>query len=184
MRPVPRKFRWIGLGLAVVAAVVVLAVVLSNLRAPQPLRYRLDPGAPGVALRTVTVYVLDPDSLRLEPREREVLAEGDTQRLVEELVGYLSQSSDSARAPLPGGTALLHYFDTGNGEAVLDFNEGLEEVAGSGIREERLKLSALTRTLAENVNGLERVRLLVRGRPLTRWGAHLEPPAVLELATW
>jgi hypothetical protein len=47
-----------------------------------------------------------------------------------------------------------------------------------------LKLSALTRTLAENLDGVERLRLLVNGQPLVRWGEHLRPGPVLEVSAW
>jgi hypothetical protein len=40
--------------------------------------------------------------------------------------------------------------------------------------EERLRLSALCRTLGESLPGVERMRFLVHGQALDRWGGHIQ----------
>ena len=66
------------------------------------------------------------------------------------------------------------YFETGTGEAVLDFNARVTAIAGRGILEERMRLDALARTMTESLPGVERLKLLVHGPPLERWGEHVE----------
>jgi len=179
-----RRAWWIAGSAAVVIAAVALFVSVRLIREPQSLRYRLDLSERGTALQAVTVYYLSPDSLKLAPHEREVLAGSDRKALAEELVAFLSEPGEGTRPALPEGVKLLHFFEDGHGEAVLDFDQAIRDVRANGILEERLKLSALTRTLAENLDGVERLRLLVNGQPLVRWGEHLRPGPVLEVSAW
>ena len=152
----------------------------------QDLRERINAGGfdRGVGLATVTVYYLASDSLGLVAREREVLDGLPRPDLARDLVGYLADPPPGLRSPLPRGTRLLHFFEDGDGEAILNFDDGITKVRGRSIPEERLRLSALTRTLADNLPELARVRLMVHGRPLTRWGSHLEPGPSLEVRSW
>ena len=138
----------------------------------------------GTPLRTVTIYYLAADSLALAPQQREILGGKSRREQAQALVKYLSQSSGGLRAPLPPGTDLVHYFEDTDGLAVLNFNERIAVVRGQGIAEERLRLSALVRTMAENMSGVKRVRLLMLGRPLEGWGAHLVPELELEASEW
>ena len=113
---------WIILGVAGVVVSAILVSMLFNLRTPQSLGYRVDLLNKGEELRTVTVYYLHPDTLKLVPVEREVLGDLTSRELAGALVTYLSQPLEVFRAPLPLGTKLLHYFDDGAGDVVLDFN--------------------------------------------------------------
>jgi len=146
---------------------------LVNLRQPAPLRYRVDLSEKGQALRSVTVYYVDATSLALVPREREVQGGRATRLVADDLVRYLGQEPEGCLAPIPNGTRLLHVFVSDDGEATLDFSDSIEGVEGGGILEDRQKLLALAQTMVENLPGVERIRLLVLGRPLERWGSHL-----------
>ncbi len=180
----PSRRLWLLLGAAGVVLAVAVFMILHSLREPQPLRYRLDLTERGAAVAPATVYYLAADSLALIPTPRHVLADGGRRETAEELVAYLSEGPDDLRAPLPSGTRLLHFFEDTDGEAVIDMNAHFLDVDASGIREERLRLSALVRTLAENLNGVDRIRILIHGRPMQRWGEHLEPGPVLEVEAW
>jgi hypothetical protein len=182
----PRRLGLTLLGLALVI-LGVLSWLLFGLRSPQSLSGGLDVSDPGAALRTVTVYYLEPDTLVLRGEPRQI-ADGDGVRgLIGELVASLGRSGAGFRAPLPEGTHLLHYFEqtsAAGGEIVLDFNSVLETWEGASLREEQLRFTALARTLAENLGRGGRVRLLVEGRPLSRWGRHMRLDAVIELEDW
>jgi len=175
-----------GWVVALVAAVVVagmLALAWNSLRRPQPLGYPFDFTELGAPLRVVTVYYPVPDSLALALVVRHTRAGGTAQDLARQLVTFLAEPHDSTRAVLPRGTRLLHFFREDDGECVLDFNVRVEAVRAAGIRRERLLLDALVRTMAENLGGVTRLRLLVEGRPLRRWGAHLRPGPVVEVSS-
>jgi spore germination protein GerM len=167
--------RWVGIALALAVTIAVIVIAFSlDRRDIEPLAFRLDLADRGVALQTTTVYFLAADSLRLVADTREVPPGGDRSQLAQELVAHLAEAPENRRAPLPEGTALLHYFETGTGEAVLDFNARVTAIAGRGILEERMRLDALARTMTESLPGVERLKLLVHGRPLERWGEHVE----------
>ena len=174
---------WIitGLGLA---ALLGLGLVLTQLQQPQHFADVMDMKPSGVSLRTVTVYYVASDTLLVVPRERAIVDRGSRKSVVEELILFLSESGADHRAPLPPGTRLNHVFENGEGELVLDFSGPLDAVSGGSVLEDRLRLTALARTLAENVEGLERLRILVHGRPLTHWGRHIHLEPVLIMETW
>ncbi len=159
--------------LLVVVGLVFLAVSLDELRKPAPLTYRLDWTRRGLPLKTVTVYVVQPDSLILLPVTREMRSEESRAMVARNLIASMTLPVDEALPPLPAGTELLHFFETDTGDAVLDFNAAVMKIEANGILEEKLRLEAVVRTLADNLGGLRRFELLVHGRPLTRWGQHV-----------
>jgi spore germination protein GerM len=170
---------WTVAGFAVAAIGV---VVLLNLRSTQqPVRYRVDLSRRGPELSTVTLYYLDADSLKLVPVQREVVAAHSRRELAQDLVAYLAEPAGKTRSPLPPGTRLLNFFENGSGQATMNFNAQIEYLEANGIEEEELRLTALTRTLGENLSGVVSVRLLVLGRPLSHWGSHLRPEGPLEV---
>lgn len=173
---------WVILSVSGAVVSAVLVIMLLNLRSSQPLRYRVDLNRKGDALQTVTLYYLKPDSLELVTVEREVLGGRTRRDLASDLVNYLSIPAEPYRSPLPAGTRLLNFFESGDGEAVMNFNAQIGFVGGDGILEEKLRLSALTRTLAENLGGIKKVRLLMLSRPLEHWGNHLDPGEAVEVA--
>jgi Sporulation and spore germination len=161
-----------------------LIVLGLNVRAPHSFRQPLDVTDPGTELRTVLVYYLEPDSLRLVPLPREVAAGRGRRGLVADLVKYLSRSEGSYQAPLPEGTELLHYFEADAGGIVLDLNAPVTNLGARSIDEERMRLTALARTVGENVDGVKRIRLLVLGTPLERWGRHVRPGPWVDVGAW
>jgi len=180
----PGRLGWTLLGLAVVA-LAVLGWLLFGLRQPQPVPVGLDLTDPGPALRTVTVYYLEPDTLLLRGEQRQVFAGQADRGLISELVATLGRSGATFRAPLPEGTHLLHYFEEGaGGEIVLDFDHTIESWEGASLWEEQLRFTALARTFAENLGPDRKLRLLVEGRPLARWGRHIRLDPVIALEDW
>jgi spore germination protein GerM len=172
--------KWMVWTLAGFVVAAIAVAVLLNLRSgEQPVRYRVDLSRRGVELSTVTLYYLDADSLKLVPVQREVVAARSRRELAQDLVAYLAESTGGERPPLPAGTRLLHFFENGTGQATLDFNAQVEYLQANGIEEEELRLTALIRTLGENLPGIQSVRLLALGRPLQHWGGHLRPEGPL-----
>jgi hypothetical protein len=155
-----------------------------NVRTPHAFRQPLDMTAPGTELKTVLVYYLEADSLRLVPRPREVTSGLGRRGMVSDLVSYLSRSEGSYQAPLPEGTELLHYFEADPGSIVLDLSSSVTNLGARSIDEERLRLTALARTVGENVDGVKRIRLLVLGTPMERWGRHLRPGPWVDVDQW
>ena len=172
---------WTLILLAGVAGAAAVYLVLDRQRTPPDLRLRADLTDPGLTLRTVTVYAVEPDSLMLVPLDREVMAEEGTGPLVRALVEQMSEPPPGLAGPLPEGSRVLHCFRVSDAELVIDFNEAVTGGAEGSILVEQLRLQALCRTLADNLPGVTRVHLLVHGQPLTRWGEHLALPAAVEV---
>ena len=170
-----------GLGIALAVGLIVLGL---NLRTPHSFRQPLDMTSPGTELKTVLVYYLEADSLRLVPEPREVTWGAGRRGMVSDLVSYLSRSEGSYQAPLPEGTQLLHYFEADPGSIVLDLSAPVTNLGARSIEEERLRLTALARTMGENVDGVKRIRLLVLGTPIERWGRHLRPGPWVDVNQW
>ncbi len=168
-------------GMLLAVGLIVLGL---NLRAPHTFRQPLDMADPGTELKTVLVYYVEADSLRLVPRPREVTSALGRRGIVSDLVSYLSRSEGSLEAPLPEGTELLHYFEADPGSIVLDLNTPVTNLGARSIDEERLRLTALARTVGENVDGVKRIRLLVLGTPIERWGRHLRPGPWVAVDQW
>ena len=168
-------------GTALAAGLIVLGL---NVRAPHTFRQPLDMSDPGTGLKTVLVYYVETDSLRLVPRPRDVTSGLGRRGMVSDLVSYLSRSEGSYQAPLPDGTELLHYFEADPGSIVLDLNAPMTNLGARSIDEERLRLTALARTVGENVDGVKRIRLLVLGTPIERWGRHLRPGPWVVVDQW
>lgn len=183
MRSVFRRRGWIAIGASAAAAIAVVVTLLLVPREPERLGAPLDLEADGFALRSATVYYLAEDSLSLVPAERHVLGHDTLREQVEDLVDLLASPAAGLRAPLPAGVRLLHVYWSEQ-TLVLDFTLALEGMAGMSILEDRLRLSALVRTLAQNVGNADRIRLLVHGRPLTRWGEHLVLDPVIRTEDW
>ena len=180
----PGRLGWVLIALAA-AAVIGILLVLSNLQKPTHLGETLDLEQRGTGLRTLTVYYLSADSLHVEPVERIVLAGRSVRVLSQELVEMLSTPGEGLRPPLPEGTRLLHVFQEAEGaELVLDLSAEVATAEGESLLEDRLRLTAVARTLAENLEGVRRLRVLVEGRPLEHWGRHLRLDPVLRLEAW
>ena len=167
-----------------VALAVALAVLAVNLRAPRTLRQPVDTAIPGTELRTVLVQYLAADSLALVPLPREAMVSEGRRGLVRDLVAHLATVPEGFRAPLAPGTHLLHYFEAEGGGAVIDLSAEMGTLSAQSIEEERLRLAALVRTVADNVDGVKRLRFLVQGNPMDRWGRHLRPGPWLEVDAW
>lgn len=182
MKIAPGRLGLILLGIAVVL-LVGFALVVRGLRQPQEFAPGIELAEEGVHLRTTTVYYLAADTLSLAPRERELLVRSSRRALTEDLVGFMTQPAEGVRPALPEDTRLLHVFER-DGELVLDFSVGLETMASRSVLEDRLRLTAFLRTLVENLDRLERVRLLVHGRPLEVWGAHIRLEPVIDVEAW
>lgn len=182
MKPVSKTVAlFVVLAVALGVALIFLAV---DLRAPRTLRQPVDTAFPGTELRTVLVQYMAADSLALIPLPREVMVSEGRRGLVRDLVAHLATAPNGLRAPLPPGTHLLHYFEAEGGGVILDLSAEMETLSAESIEEEHLRLAALVRTLAENVEGVKRLRFLVQGNPLDAWGRHLRPGPWLEVDAW
>lgn len=124
----------------------------------------------------VTLYVAsdDPGILRAESA-RIPLPSGRQERaeeLLQALLGlYLDKSSPH---PLPAGSEIRNVYLVDPGVAVIDVNAALADGHRSGVLVEELTVSSLIQTLAANIPGILRVKILVDGKQRDTLAGHVD----------
>jgi hypothetical protein len=103
-------------------------------------------------------------SLSKKPAER-------AKQLIAALI--LRPPSDAART-LPADTTLLQFYLLPDGSAVADFSEALSGAMPSGILSEQMAVDSIVRTLEANVNGIQRLKILVRGQEMDTLAGHID----------
>jgi spore germination protein GerM len=114
---------------------------------------------------TVTLYVADDTTGALRTQSAQIPLPGGRQQRAEELLRALLriyQQPDSPH-PLAPSADLRSVYLIDPGVAVIDLNAPFADQHRSGILTEQLTVNSLVQTLAVNVPGINRVRILVEG---------------------
>lgn len=92
--------------------------------------------------------------------------------LLRSLLGlYLNKDSSH---PLPPGSEVREVYLVDPGLAVIDLNAAFAEGHRSGVLVEELTVSSLVETLATNIPGINRVRILVDGKSRDSLAGHAD----------
>jgi len=128
--------------------------------------------APG---RRVQLYFSSVGGAHLRAEERRIEA-GDPLSAAEALLAGLLQGPEGADlvSPIPSGTRLLHLFVTEEETAYVDFSSELSASHPGGVAAERSTLYAIVNTLILNVKEIERVQILIEGKPQATLAGHLD----------
>jgi len=134
-----------------------------------------DPSAP-LQMRTIEIYFPSALESGLVSEFREIFDTATPGDRVKQIIADLISgptSSDALRA-LPPGTQLRQAYVLDNGVAYLDFSSELTEGVGGGSMAEMLVVYAIIDSVVLNIPEIERVGILVNGRPLTTLNGHLD----------
>jgi len=129
-------------------------------------------------LRTATVEIYFPSALSdgLVGEFREIFdtaTPGDrAKQIIADLISGPT-SDDCLRAVSPS-TRLRQAYVLGDGTAYLDFSSALTEGVGGGSMTELLTVYAIVDSVAFGVREVQRVAILVNGRPLETMNGHLD----------
>jgi hypothetical protein len=94
------------------------------------------------------------------------------EELLHALIGlYLSKSSPH---PLPFGSEIRSVYLVDPGLAVIDVNAAFADGHRSGVLEEDLTVASLIQTLAANIPGISRVKILVEGQQRDTLAGHAD----------
>ena len=143
---------------------------------------------------TATLFYGSRDGLLLQPVRVEVpLADGPVAQ-GRQIVRALLQAPPAPYVPvIPAGTTLKAFYLTSGGDAFVDLSSEITTKHPGGTHAELLTVYAVVNTIATNLQGVQRVQLLVDGneadsvaghvdvrRPLERDMAYVrqEPPAM------
>ena len=124
----------------------------------------------------VTLYVAYDDPGILVARGATIpLPQGRQERALEVLQALLARylQEDSSH-PLPAGSEIRNVYLVDSGMAVIDANSALADRHRSGVLVEELTVISLIQTLSANVQGINRVKILVDGKERETLAGHAD----------
>jgi Sporulation and spore germination len=179
----------IGIGI-MLAAVLTMSAYVWRMRgrvsAVQPGTVDNRPLAPPVSGPTeqVTLYVAEDDSGTLRALGARIPLPSDRQRRAEEILRallaiYLDKTSPH---PIPAGSEVRSVYLVDPGLAVVDLNGVFADAHRSGVLEEELTVTSLIQSLAGNIPGILRVRILIDGKERETLAGHADLSNVYDVA--
>ncbi|MGH9709236.1 MAG: GerMN domain-containing protein [Candidatus Acidiferrales bacterium] len=91
-----------------------------------------------------------------------------------QLIGALIANPPTpAQRTLPVGATLLSFYILPDGTAIADFSEALASEMPSGILSEWMAVNSIVRTLAANVAGITRLKILIHGQETETLAGHI-----------
>lgn len=134
---------------------------------------------------TVTLYVADDAAGILRPKSTQIPLPGGRQQRAEELLRALLGIYQQPGSPHPLAPAadIRSIYLVNPGIAVIDLNAPFADQHRSGIQDEQLTVNSLVETLAINVPGISRVRILVEGRSRETLAGHADLSDFFDVST-
>jgi hypothetical protein len=90
------------------------------------------------------------------------------------IAALISRPPSEVNRTLPVDTTLLEFYLLPDGTAVADFSEALSGGMPSGILSEQMAVDSIVRTLEANVNGIHRLKILIRGQEIDTLAGHVD----------
>jgi hypothetical protein len=177
---------FIGLGLAALLAIVVLAAprlsrlltrtVADDEAAPEEARppHEEEPAAGAERTINVKLFFQAADRPGLVMEERTVPFSSDLGAQLKAVVGELVRGSKSGLvATLPPETRVLEVFVTPNGVAYVDLSKEASQ-GTSGSHDELLSVYSIVNSLTVNFPAVKRVQILLEDRPTDTLAGHVD----------
>jgi hypothetical protein len=125
---------------------------------------------------TVTLYVADDAAATLRAQSAQIPLPGGRQQRAEELLRALLSiyQQTGAAHPLAPASDIRSIYLVDPGAAVIDLNAAFADQHRSGILSEQLTVNSLVETLAVNVPGILRVKILVDGKARETLAGHAD----------
>jgi len=124
--------------------------------------------------RDVVLFFADPRWTRLTSELRNIPVPRDKIELIKVLERELAAGPRQSGARiLPEGLSLRNAYLGADGLAILDFDASLESFDPGGASGEFLTVNALVQTITENVEGIEKVQLLINGKEKETLAGHI-----------
>jgi hypothetical protein len=175
-----RHLLWLLLSAAIGLGFVV-ALILAKLFFPGPesisprSRMRDPIPAPAAITQKVHLYFANPNGRYLQAEERQIESTDAASAIAAIIAALLEGPEDSKLvSTIPKGSQILHQFVTDDGTAYVDFNSELSRLHPGGVTAERLTLYAIVNSLVLNLDSVERVQLLLEGKPVPTLTGHLD----------
>ncbi len=132
----------------------------------------------------VTLFVAYDDPGNLRPQSATIPLPAGRQERAEELLRallslYLDKSSSH---PLGAGAEVREVYLVDPGLAVIDLSDAFADGHRSGILVEELTVVSLVQTLANNISGINRVKILVGGRERETLAGHADLSCIYDVS--
>lgn len=99
-----------------------------------------------------------------------------------QLIGALIANPPTpAQRTLPVGATLLSFYILPNGTAVADFSDALASEMPSGILSEWMAVNSIVQTLAANMPGITRLKILIHGQEAETLAGHVDISGFFDL---
>ncbi len=146
-----------------------------ELESPAANKLPVAPPASGPT-ETVTLYVADDAAGTLRAQSAQIPLPGGRQQRAEELLRALLRiyQQPGAAHPLADASDIRSIYLIDPGAAVIDLNAAFADQHRSGILSEQLTVNSLVETLAVNVPGISRVKILVEGKSRETLAGHAD----------
>ncbi len=175
--------RHLILGVDVMLVIVLsMGTYLQHMRTSASQMQRLADDARPVAppasgpTETVTLYVADDATGALRPQSAQIPLPGGRQQRAEELLRALLRTYQQPDSPHPLAPAadIRSIYLIAPSAAVIDVNAPFADQHRSSILGEQLTVNSLVETLAANVPGISRVKILVDGNTRETLAGHAD----------
>jgi hypothetical protein len=134
--------------------------------------------APPIAgpMEQATIWVADDSTAMLHQQTVMIPASGERQQRAEELLDKLTElyTSKVSPHPLQAGAEVREVFLVNPGTVVINLNSAYVGGQVSGVLPEELTIASLIQTLATNIPGLTRVKILVDGKERDTLAGHAD----------
>lgn len=131
---------------------------------------------PSGPTEAVSLYVADDAAGALHTQSAQIPLPGGRQQRAEELLRALLRiyQQPGAAHPLSAAADIRSIYLVAPGVAVIDLNSAFADQHRSGVLDEQLTVNSLVETLAANVPGVNRVRILVDGKTRETLAGHAD----------
>lgn len=133
-----------------------------------------------VPVKAEMFWASGPDGVA--PVEIELPLSADpVQRARQLLHALIAEPPTPDERTLPADTDVLGFYILPGGTAVADFSDALSSETPSGILSERMAINSIAETLANNVPGLRRLKILIQGQELDTLAGNVDLTGFFDL---
>jgi len=160
----------------ILGILILLTIVVLLISQRERVFYRIPFLAPEENVKLVRLYFASPDADYLKIEGRRILKEeemiDEARALVEELINGPRGNLDPS---IPPETQLRELYIIPEEKcAYLDFNQAFQANHPGGSAGELLTIYSLVNTLIDNLEGIERVQILVEGETIETLTGHID----------
>ncbi len=162
----------------IILGVLIFLIVIIRLIFPwaRGVSYRIPFLAPEENVKLVRLYFASPDADYLKVEARRILREEKITDEAKVLVGELIKGPRGHLDPtIPSGSELYELYIVPEEKcAYLDFNQAFRTNHPGGSAGELLTIYSLVNTLIDNLEGIERIQILIEGKTIETLAGHID----------